>query len=120
TLRASDGVRGGGAAARPGAAAISAVSMTTASGRSILRLRRRAAALLPAAAIGLAPEAHAQDALSPLPPPVTRSQYRGQWFEFLSAFSENDTSTADKALEGMLRAGRKVGVHRLSDFSRTA
>ena len=95
--------------------------MTTASGRSILRLRRRAAALLLAvAAIGLAPEAHAQDALSPLPPPVTRSQYRGQWFEFLSAFSENDTSTADKALEGMLRAGRKVGVHRLSDFSRTA
>ena len=96
--------------------------MTTASGRSILRLRRRAAALLlaAAAAIGLAPEAQAQDALSPLPPPVTRSQYRGQWFEFLSAFSENDTSTADKALEGMLRAGRKVGVHRLSDFSRTA
>jgi tetratricopeptide (TPR) repeat protein len=51
---------------------------------------------------------------------VTRGQYRAQWFEFLSAFSENDTSTADKALEGMLRAGRKVGVQRLSDFSRTA
>ena len=29
-------------------------------------------------------------------------------------------STADKALEGMLRAGRKVGVIHLSDFSRTA
>ncbi len=62
----------------------------------------------------------AQDALTPLPPPVTRSQYRGQWFEFLSAFSENDFTDADRALEGMLRAGRKVGVHRLSDFSRTA
>jgi tetratricopeptide (TPR) repeat protein len=62
----------------------------------------------------------AQEALSPLPPPVTRSQYRAQWFEFLSAFSENDVSDADKALEEMRRAGRKVGVYRLSDFSRTA
>jgi tetratricopeptide (TPR) repeat protein len=62
----------------------------------------------------------AQEALTPLPPPVTRSQYRAQWFEFLSAFSENDTADADKALDGMLRAGRKVGVYRLSDFSRTA
>ncbi len=51
---------------------------------------------------------------------MTRSQYRGQWFEFLSAFSENDTAEADKALDAMLRAGRKVGVWRLSDFSRTA
>ncbi len=77
--------------------------------------------LLAAAWLGLAAcAAFAQDALSPLPPPVTRGQYRAQWFEFLSAFSENDTSTADKALEGMLRAGRKVGVQRLSDFSRTA
>ncbi len=98
------------------------VSMTTASGLTIFRLRRGAAALVLAAAAvtGLAPEASAQDSLSPLPPPVTRSQYRGQWFEFLSAFSENDTPAADKALEGMLRAGRKVGVNRLSDFSRTA
>lgn len=62
----------------------------------------------------------AQDALSPLPPPVTRSQYRAQWFEFLSAFSENDASSAGKALEAMVRAGRKVGVNRLADFSRTA
>ncbi len=62
----------------------------------------------------------AQDALSPLPPPVTRGQYRAQWFEFLSAFSENDQTGANKALEEMLRAGRKVGVHRLADFSRTA
>ena len=77
--------------------------------------------LFAAAWLGLATcAALAQDALTPLPPPVTRGQYRAQWFEFLSAFSENDTSTADKALEGMLRAGRKVGVQRLSDFSRTA
>ena len=81
-------------------------------------LRRR---LLAAVWLGLAAcAALAQDALTPLPPPVTRGQYRAQWFEFLSAFSENDNSTADKALEGMLRAGRKVGVQRLSDFSRTA
>jgi tetratricopeptide (TPR) repeat protein len=64
--------------------------------------------------------AAAQEALTPLPPPVTRSQYRAQWFEFLSAFSENDKADAERALEGMLRAGRKVGVNRLSDFSRTA
>lgn len=62
----------------------------------------------------------AQEALSPLPPPVTRSLYRAQWFEFLSAFSENDTAAAGKALDGMVRAARKVGVHHLSDFSRTA
>jgi tetratricopeptide (TPR) repeat protein len=51
---------------------------------------------------------------------VTRSQYRSQWFEFLSAFSENDTAAEARALDAMIRAGRKVGVHRLSDFSRTA
>ncbi len=62
----------------------------------------------------------AQEGLSPLPPPVTRSQYRAQWFEFLSAFSENDVPDAERALEAMRRAGRKVGVYRLSDFSRTA
>ena len=66
------------------------------------------------------PPARAQDALSPLPPPVTRSLYRSQWFEFLSAFSENDVATENKALDGMVRAARKVGVRCLSDFSRTA
>jgi tetratricopeptide (TPR) repeat protein len=81
-------------------------------------MRLGAAALVCLAALPVV--AAAQESLSPLPPPVTRSQYRGQWFEFLSAFSENDTAAADKALEGMLRAGRKVGVYRLSDFSRTA
>ena len=68
----------------------------------------------------MAAAATGQEALSPLPPPVTRGQYRSQWFEFLSAFSENDTAGANRALDAMLRAGRKVGVSHLSDFSRTA
>src|SRR5262249_50094814 len=34
--------------------------------------------------------------------------------------TENDPSAEKKALEAMVRAGRKVGVRRLSDFSRTA
>ena len=62
----------------------------------------------------------AQEALSPLPPPVTRSLYRSHWFEFLSALSDNDTGTAARALDEMLKSARKVGVHGLSDFSRTA
>ena len=82
------------------------------------RLRRIAVALL--CVMASAGIAAAQEGLSPLPPPVTRSQYRAQWFEFLSAFSENDVPDADRALEAMRRAGRKVGVFRLSDFSRTA
>lgn len=81
---------------------------------SVLRLA--AAAVLLLASVTAA----AQEALSPLPPPVTRSQYRSQWFEFLSAFSEGDTAAENRALDGMVRAGRKVGVARLSDFSRTA
>jgi len=58
--------------------------------------------------------------LSPLPPPVTRGLYRSHWFDYLSAFSENDRAAEDRALDAMVRAGRKVGVRRLSDFSRTA
>lgn len=77
-------------------------------------------ALLAAAFVLAAPPAPAQESLSPLPPPVTRSLYRSQWFEFLSAFTENDGPTATKALDEMVRAARKVGVHHLSDFSRTA
>ncbi len=87
----------------------------------------RLACLLPSvfvlagAALFLVPApARSQDSLSPLPPPVTRGLYRSNWFDFLSAFSENDAAAADKALEAMVRAGRKVGVRRLSDFSRTA
>jgi tetratricopeptide (TPR) repeat protein len=87
---------------------------------------RRRFFLLAAAAVlqgvFLAPlvRAQAQEALSPLPPPVTRSLYRSNWFEFLSADSENDAAGASKALDRMVKAARKVGVHRLSDFSRTA
>jgi tetratricopeptide (TPR) repeat protein len=77
----------------------------------------RAACLL--ALLAQALPLRAQD-VSPLPPPVTRGQYRAGWFDFLTAFSENDAAGADKALDGMVRAARKVGVHRLSDFSRTA
>ena len=67
-----------------------------------------------------AASALSQDALSPLPPPVTRGLYRSHWFEFVSAFSDNDAPAASKALEQMLHAARKVGVRRLSDFSRSA
>jgi tetratricopeptide (TPR) repeat protein len=62
----------------------------------------------------------AQEALSPLPPPVTRGLYRAHWFEFLSAFSENDAAAEARALDALERAARTVGVRRLSDFSRTA
>lgn len=88
--------------------------------------RRRALARLLPAVSGLlllvlgGARALAQESLSPLPPPVTRGLYRSHWFDFLSAFSENDVAAADKALDAMVRAGRKVGVRRLSDFSRTA
>jgi tetratricopeptide (TPR) repeat protein len=51
---------------------------------------------------------------------VTRGLYRSHWFDYLSAFTENDAAAEKKALEAMVRAGRKVGVRRLSDFSRTA
>jgi tetratricopeptide (TPR) repeat protein len=51
---------------------------------------------------------------------VTRGLYRSHWFDYLSAFSENEPAGEDKALDAMVRAGRKVGVRRLSDFSRTA
>jgi len=82
--------------------------------------RPRAAALALWVAL-LSPAAlRAQEALSPLPPPLTRSLYRSNWFEFLSAYSENDAATAAKALDQMIKAARRVGVHRLSDFSRTA
>ena len=68
----------------------------------------------------IASAASAQESVSALPPPTTRSLYRSNWFEFLSAFSENDPPAASKALDQMIRSARRVGVHRLSDFSRTA
>ncbi len=82
--------------------------------------RRPLAAICLAVLLAAAGPLAAQDALSPLPPPVTRGLYRSHWFDFLSAFSENDPGAEQKALEEMVRAGRKVGVRRLSDFSRTA
>ena len=82
--------------------------------------RRLLAAVCFAVVLAAASPLAAQDALSPLPPPVTRGLYRSHWFDFLSAFSENDGKAEQKALEEMVRAGRKVGVRRLSDFSRTA
>jgi hypothetical protein len=72
-------------------------------------------------ALALCPaRAWPQEPLSPLPPPVTRGLYRAHWFDYLSAFSENEPAAEDKALDAMVRAGRKVGVRRMSDFSRTA
>lgn len=66
------------------------------------------------------PRAAAQEAVSPLPPPVTRSLYRSRWFEFLNAHLEDDAKSAAASLAEMRKTARAVGVHRLSDFSRTA
>lgn len=66
------------------------------------------------------PAARAQEALSALPPPVTRSLYRSRWFEFLSAHLEDDAKGAAAALADLKKTARTVGVRRLSDFSRTA
>jgi len=62
----------------------------------------------------------AQEAVSALPPPVTRSLYRSHWFELLSALDEDDATAAAVALQEMKKAAQTVGVRRLSDFSRTA
>ncbi|HEY6928154.1 MAG TPA: tetratricopeptide repeat protein [Thermoanaerobaculia bacterium] len=67
-----------------------------------------------------APPSFAQEEVSPLPPPVTRSLYRSHWFEFLNAHLEDDAKAAAVALAEMRKAARTVGVSRLSDFSRTA
>lgn len=62
----------------------------------------------------------AQEAVSPLPPPVTRGLYRANWFEFLNALLEDDASAATQSLTRLRRAAQAVGVRYLSDFSRTA
>ncbi len=67
-----------------------------------------------------APALRAQEGVSPLPPPVTRGLYRSRWFEFLNAHLEDDGKTAAAALADMQKTARAVGIHRLSDFSRTA
>jgi tetratricopeptide (TPR) repeat protein len=74
-----------------------------------------AATVAPGTAVAQAPEA-----VSPLPPPVTRGLYRARWFEFLNAFLEDDAKGAASAVSDMRKAARTVGVSRLSDFSRTA
>lgn len=85
-------------------------------------MRAPAARLLFLFAISLAlpVAARAQESVSALPPPVTRSLYRGHWFAFLAAHLEDDSRAASAALAEMRRAARGVGVRRLSDFSRTA
>ncbi len=62
----------------------------------------------------------AQEAVSPLPPPVTRGLYRSRWFEFLDAHIEDDSRGAAVALAELKRAAQMVGIRSLSDFSRTA
>ena len=60
------------------------------------------------------------DRVSPLPPPATRSGLRGRWFEFLSALNEDDFPSARLASADLLRTASRVGISRLSDFSRAA
>jgi tetratricopeptide (TPR) repeat protein len=79
-----------------------------------------AAFLFPLSFVFVAPGLRAQEAISPLPPPVTRSLYRSHWFDFLSAHLEDDAKASAAALVELKRSARAVGVRRLSDFSRTA
>ncbi|HET9794786.1 MAG TPA: tetratricopeptide repeat protein, partial [Thermoanaerobaculia bacterium] len=68
-----------------------------------------------------APDATAPaDRVSPLPPPTTRSGLRGRWFEFLSALNDDDYPSARLASADLLRTASRVGISRLSDFSRAA
>lgn len=62
----------------------------------------------------------AQQTVSPMPPPVTRHLYRSRWFEFLNAHLEDDSRAAEAALVELKTAAQAVGIHRLSDFARTA
>jgi tetratricopeptide (TPR) repeat protein len=88
-----------------------------------VRNRRRLAvggALLAAwASLSAVRPATAQETVSALPPPVTRSLYRSHWFEYLNALLEDDVKGGAAALSEMKKAARAVGVRRLSDFSRT-
>jgi tetratricopeptide (TPR) repeat protein len=65
-------------------------------------------------------EAAPPERVSPLPPPATRSGLRGRWFEFLSALNEDDFPSARLASADLLRTASRVGISRLSDFSRAA
>ena len=84
------------------------------------RVSRLAALLFVSGSVAWASAARAQEAVSPLPPPVTRGLYRSRWFEFLDAHLEDDSRAAALALAELKRAAQMVGIHSLSDFSRTA
>jgi tetratricopeptide (TPR) repeat protein len=60
------------------------------------------------------------DQISPLPPPATRAGLRGRWFEFLSALHDDDFPATRVALTDILKTADRVGISRLSDFSRAA
>jgi tetratricopeptide (TPR) repeat protein len=66
------------------------------------------------------PASGGTDLVSPLPPPATRSALRGRWFEFLSALNDDDVPSARIALSDLLETADRVGISRLSDFSRAA
>src|SRR5260221_11540167 len=77
-------------------------------------------ALLFLVAMALDTAALAQQPISPMPPPVTRGLYRSRWFEFWNAHLEDDAPAAHAALSELTKAAQAVGIHRLSDFARTA
>lgn len=67
-----------------------------------------------------APPTAPADLVAPLPPPATRAGLRGRWFEFLSALNDDDAPAAQVALTDLLKTADRVGIARLSDFSRAA
>ncbi|MGH9442021.1 MAG: tetratricopeptide repeat protein [Thermoanaerobaculia bacterium] len=67
-----------------------------------------------------APTPASEDTVAALPPPATRSGLRGRWFEFQSALNEDDIPSARLALTDILKTADRVGISRLSDFSRAA
>jgi len=66
------------------------------------------------------PSSATTDLVSPLPPPATRASLRGRWFELLSALNESDEAGVKIALDDLLETADRVGIQRLSDFSRAA
>ncbi len=66
------------------------------------------------------PPPASEEMVAPLPPPATRSGLRGRWFEFQSALNDDDLPSARLALADILKTADRVGLSRLSDFSRAA
>ncbi|HKB72621.1 MAG TPA: tetratricopeptide repeat protein [Thermoanaerobaculia bacterium] len=85
-----------------------------------IALAARAQTVAPADSGAPDDAASSGDRVSPLPPPATRSGLRGRWFEFLSALNEDDYASARLASADLLRTASRVGISRLSDFSRAA